>query len=195
MSLTFDDGPGPGTEKVLEILRRYNVKATFFMGGLQAARYPAAVKQAAAEGHEIGSHTYGHTDYYHYTKDDKRQLLAQEMDRGREVLEKILGSAPRLLRMPHGYVRNWVKELAREKGYVLVNWTFGADWTIKDPQALADAYIANIVPGAIFLMHDAGKNRRNTLEALPKIIEEIQKRGFTITPVGTLLEQNENRKP
>jgi peptidoglycan/xylan/chitin deacetylase (PgdA/CDA1 family) len=89
--------------------------------------------------------------------------------------------------MPYGYVRAWVKEVAKEKGYVLVNWSFGCDWKKMNAEQLAQAYIKNIGPGAIFLMHDGGKGREPTVEALPKIIEEIQKRGYKIVPVGEML--------
>jgi len=190
MSLTFDDGPGNLTPRVLEVLKKYNVKATFFMEGDQVEFRGKIAKMVFDDGHEVGSHSYSHPNFYFYKKDDYRQQLSKELDKAGKLIEGVSGKRPDILRMPYGYVRGWVKEVAREKGYVLVNWTFGCDWKKMTAEELSQAYIKNIGPGAIFLMHDGGKGRQPTVDALPKIIEEIQKRGYKLVPVGELLGLN-----
>ncbi|OGS18953.1 MAG: hypothetical protein A2219_08005 [Elusimicrobia bacterium RIFOXYA2_FULL_50_26] len=187
ISITFDDGPGPYTEKILGVLKSYGIKATFFMEGSQVQMRPALAKLVADEGHEIGGHSYSHPDFYHYEKDDREQLLLQEFQKTDSLIERATGRRPLLVRMPHGYVRPWVKKTARDTGHILVNWTFGCDWKPLSPEDIAAAYGTNIRSGAIFLMHDGGRNRARTLDALPKIIEEAQSRGYAIVPLGTLL--------
>ncbi|MHB9155860.1 MAG: polysaccharide deacetylase family protein [Endomicrobiales bacterium] len=188
VALTFDDGPGTPTREVLAVLKRYQVKATFFMEGSQVDLRPAVAAEVLADGHEIGSHLYSHPDFYHYKKPDAGELLAREMDKSAGAIEKATGKRPYLLRMPHGYAKPWVKETARQKGYVLVNWTFGCDWKKMDSPALARAYVKAIKPGAIFLMHDGGRSRPRTLAALPVLIEELKKQGYEIVTVRKLLE-------
>lgn len=191
VALTFDDGPGLYTEKILDILKRYNIKATFFMEGSQVEFRQAIARKVLTAGHEIGSHLYSHPDFYHYKKPDAKDLFIREIDKSEKILEKVTGKRPKLMRMPNGYVRApWVKEIAKEKNYILVNWTFGCDWKKMTSKQLADIYIKNICPGCIFLMHDGGKNRQSTAEALPLLIEELQKKGYKIVTVSELLGLN-----
>lgn len=187
VALTFDDGPGPYTEKILEILQKYGVTATFFVDASQLEKRPGALKRAIDQGHEIGSHLYSHTNFYTYKNDDFAAQLEKEIDSSEAVFEKTLGFQPKILRMPHGYVRKWVKEAAGKRGYVLVNWSFGCDWQKMSADEMAAGYIRSIKPGAIFLFHDGGKGRQTTVEILPKIIEKIQKNGYKILSVSELL--------
>lgn len=187
VSLSFDDGPGPHTEAILSVLANYQVKATFFMEGSQVeARGPLAKKVFDA-GHEAGIHLYSHPDFYHYKKNDAPQVMERELVKTEQLVEKSSGKKPRLLRMPHGYMKPWSREIAGAHGYTMVNWTFGCDWKKMSGEELAAAYIKNIKPGAILLMHDGGKYRGTTVEALPRVIEEIRKKGLKIVTVGELL--------
>ena len=160
IALTFDDGPGNSTPKVLEVLKKYGVKATFFMEGDQVEFRKKAAKMVFDDGHEVGSHTYSHPNFYSYKKDDYRQQLSKELDKAGKLIEGVTGKRPNVLRMPYGYVKAWVKEVAKEKGYVLVNWTFGCDWKKMTAEQLAGEYIKHIGSGAIFLMHDGGRGRQ-----------------------------------
>ena len=191
VSLTFDDGPGLYTEKILEILGRYGVKATFFMEGSQVERYPDIARKVREGGHEIGNHTYSHKNFYAYVKPDHEKVLVEEIERSETFIRQATGVAPYLLRMPHGYMRSWIKPVAARKGYVIVNWTFGCDWKKMSSEELIAAYVKSIQRGAIFLMHDGGKNRQRTADALPALIEAIQKQGYEIVPVGELLNLNQ----
>ncbi len=184
--LTFDDGPGPSTEKILDILKRYQVKATFFMEGSQVAARPQIARKVAEAGHEIGGHSYSHVNFYQSVNGDKEALLTKEIEKTAHLISNITGTPQHLMRMPHGYVRSWVKDVAKKENLVLVNWTFGCDWKKYAPDELARVYIENIKPGAVFLMHDGGGNRKSTVEALPAIIEEIQKRGYKLVTAGEM---------
>jgi peptidoglycan-N-acetylglucosamine deacetylase len=191
ISLTFDDGPGPQTQNFLELLAKYDVKATFFMLGCNVVQYSGLVKKVDAAGHEIGSHTYGHVNFFAYKKPDIKEKLLSEITKAEKAEENILGRRPVLLRLPYGFSRKLAREAAKEKKYYLVNWTFGCDWNNMTSEQITSAYIKHIAPGAIFLMHDGGKNRAKTLAAAEQVIIEAKKRGYEIIPVGALLGLNE----
>lgn len=187
VALTFDDGPGPWTERILAVLKDKRVIATFFMEGQQAQyrqKLAAAVRDA---GQEIGTHTYSHVNFYSYRKDDRQAVLEREISQAQEYIVRATGVRPRLLRMPYGYSKSWARETAVRFGYTMVNWTFGCDWNKMSADQLLAAYIKNIRPGAIFLMHDGGSNRQRTWEMLPGLIDELQRRGYAIVPVSALL--------
>jgi len=187
LALTFDDGPGKYTEVILDILAKNNVRATFFLEGSQAEYQPERVKKIFLAGQEIGIHTYSHPNFYTYKKSDFRQFLDREIKKSVNIVENITGQKIRLLRMPYGYWRDWVGEVVRENGLIGVNWTFGCDWKNIPAPELVKEYCRHIAPGAIFLMHDGGKDRSRTAAALPEIISEIRRRGYRIVPVGEML--------
>lgn len=187
VALTFDDGPGPYTERVLEILKRSGVRATFFMNGDQVATRPKLARKVFEAGHEIGDHTYNHIDFHTYDREDKADRLRQEMRLSKKAIQKAVGTTPKLCRMPYGFVRPWVREIARHEGYALVNWTFGNDWHSIEPEAKRRDYLKAIRPGAIFLMHDGGARRQGTLFVLEGLLEELKRQGYEAVTVGELL--------
>jgi peptidoglycan/xylan/chitin deacetylase (PgdA/CDA1 family) len=188
VAISFDDGPGGDTDKILALLRQHRARATFFMLGQDAATIPATAKMVAEQGHEVGSHLYSHPNFYAYKKPDFEDFFRREIDRSEKVFTNIFGKKPSLMRIPHGYVRSWVRTIAREHNYVLVNWTFGCDWEKMTQEQLADAYIKHITPGAIFLMHDGGKTRPRTVYALGKLLEALEAKGYSVVPVGEIID-------
>ena len=186
VALTFDDGPGAMTEEVLDVLKRYNVRATFFMEASQIDIRPAIAKKVLDAGQEIGTHTYSHPNFWVYKKDDKADVLRRELDKAEKSMEKVLKMKPELLRMPYGFVRPWVREVAKEKNYKIISWTFGCDWRKMTKDELVAQYLKHLTPGAIFLMHDGGGKHKKTAEALPEIIEAIQKKGYKIVTVSEM---------
>ena len=192
IALTFDDGPGEFTLRVLEILDRYKIKATFFMNGDQVEIRPQIAKEVLKRGHEIGDHTYSHVNFYVYGKvhspDKTKDKIKEEMKRSREVLQKTLGIAPRICRMPHGFHKPWMKGIAKDFGTALVNWTYGEDWKNIPEGEMAEDYIRALKPGAILLFHDGGKNRSKTLNILPKVIEKARAKNLSLVTVSELLK-------
>lgn len=188
IALSFDDGPGKYTEEILEVLKSAGIKATFFVEGSQIQPHAAALKRAFSEGHEIANHTYSHINFYAYAKKDYREVLIEEIEKTEHLIVKNTGAKPNLLRMPHGYIKRWVKEVAKEKGYVVVNWSFGCDWTNKSVAEMAELYKRNIKPGAILLFHDGGKNRKKTIEVLKEVIVAAKEKGYRMVPIGELLK-------
>ncbi|OGR52251.1 MAG: hypothetical protein A3I11_05355 [Elusimicrobia bacterium RIFCSPLOWO2_02_FULL_39_32] len=192
IALTFDDGPGESSLKVLELLDHYQVKATFFMNGDQVELRPELAKEVLKRGHEIGDHTYSHINFYAYEKKfglEKTKLkVKEEIQKSRDLIVQATGKSPELCRMPHGYHRAWMKEIAKEFNICLVNWTFGKDWLKISEDRLSKEYLQNLKPGAILLFHDGGRHREKTLNLLPLIIEEAKKRDFSIITVNQILE-------
>ncbi|MCX5781910.1 MAG: polysaccharide deacetylase family protein [Elusimicrobia bacterium] len=186
VALTFDDGPGLYTEPILEILAKYNIKATFFMEASQIEKRPLIARKVLEGGFEIGSHSYSHPNFWKYEKEDKKEILAREIEKAEQTIEKILKFKPVLLRMPYGFVRQWVKDAAREKNYKIISWTFGCDWKKMSKEEMVQQYLKHLMPGAIFLMHDGGGKHETTVESLPEIIEGIQKQGYKIVNISEM---------
>ncbi len=201
IALTFDDGPGPQTEAFIALLEKYHVKATFFMLAEQASFRPKVARAIADGGHEIGSHTFNHTNYLQvYTAAmvrnangpekaaaEARGKLEADMAKSRTIIEKATGHPLTLLRMPHGVDRPWVKEAAKREGFVLANWTFGADWLKTPEEELEKQYLKALKPGAIILLHDGNSHREKTLALTEAVIKAAQKDGFELVTLGELI--------
>ena len=191
-ALSFDDGPGPYTERFLDLLDKYKVKATFFMSGDQVRRRKETAKKVADVGHEVANHTMFHVNYrlrLKKLKDEvkvKEELVQDILDTG-FLIDKTTGVQPKILRMPHGIDRPWINEAARETGFVLVNWTYGADWTKKPLEELTRSYQKAVRPGAILLFHDGGGRREKSLALVEAVLKEAKKRGFEVVTVGELI--------
>ncbi len=182
-ALTYDDGPGAVTEDLVKLLGKYGARAAFFMNGGAVRRHPERAAAAAA-GHIIGNHTDTHANYFQIgKKPDREKFLAAELDRAAASIEKATGKRPRFLRMPNGYDRAWVRKVAAEKRYIIVNWTYGSDWTRSEEAAMTAEYLRALGPGAILLMHDGGgKAREKTLRLTEAVLIEAARRG--LKPVG-----------
>jgi peptidoglycan-N-acetylglucosamine deacetylase len=126
VALTFDDGPSADTERILDVLDRYNVKATFFMLGRQVERFPDIARRVAAAGHGIGDHSYSHPSFIFTRASETRSQVA----RGHEAITKVLGTAPKLSRPPYGARTPAYFEAASKLGLRTVLWSLsGFDWS------------------------------------------------------------------
>lgn len=187
VALTFDDGPNPvATPLVLDVLRREKVPATFFLLGRHVDQWPALARRAADEGHAIGNHGWAHRKLTFRSPAWVRSDLA----RGAESIERATGVRPRLFRAPHGFRNPWVGRAARALDERLVGWTLGV-WDSDRPGAavIAERAVRGACPGAIVLLHDGdgydpGGDRRQTAEALPRIIEKLRARGYGFVALG-----------
>ena len=191
VALTFDDGPGIYTRQILDILDQYHVKATFFMNGDQAAIRPQIAQEVLKRGHEIGDHTYSHVNFYAYEKknglEKTKEKIRDEIRKSKSIIEKTTGISLQICRMPNGYNRSWLGAVAKEFNYVLVNWTFGEDWTNVSEQKMSQDYIAHLRPGSILLMHDGGKNRKKTVDDLPKIIQAAKDKNLSFLTISEII--------
>ena len=182
LALTFDDGPDPTlTPQVLKTLATYRAHATFFVLGGNAQSHLGLLRQMAAAGHAVGSHSYQHL--YKATPAQAESNL----DKTAEVIERGTGRRPTLFRPPGGFTDGALARLAREQGYAVILWTISsADTTKIGPEVIARNVIHTPNPGDIVLMHD-GAGHGRTIQALPQILRELGAAGFQFVTVPELL--------
>jgi len=167
--LTFDDGPGPYTPTVLEILQRTRSTATFFQLGNHRQEWPALAQRVRAQGNAIGNHTYDHADLTKLSAAKRRWELAN-------------GPAARCVRPPYGATNAKVRAAIRASGAREVLWTVDTwDWTMPGAAKIfARASGPAVHNGSIVLLHDGGGDRAQTIAALPAIIQELHYRGYVV---------------
>jgi peptidoglycan/xylan/chitin deacetylase (PgdA/CDA1 family) len=185
IALTFDDGPSGYTGQVLDILDRRGAKATFFIVGRNARVNVALVRRAVESGHEIGNHTWSHTALTSL----KKKARHDEVEGASDAVRSAVGHEPRLFRPPYGAMRPGTNREVRRAGLMPVVWSVDAhDY---DPRVTAKALVARVTkalrPGSIILLHDGGGDRKKTIAALPKILDEIERRGYRAVTVTQLL--------
>lgn len=187
VALTFDDGPNPdATPRVLDVLRREQVPATFFLLGRHVDRWPAIAARVAAEGHVIGNHGYHHRKLHRRGPGYVRLDIAL----GADSIERATGVSPRLFRAPHGFRNPWVSGIAAELGQRTVGWTLGVhDSDRPGADVIARRVISGLRGGGILLLHDgdgynSAGDRSQTAEALPAIIRGLKGAGLRFVALG-----------
>jgi peptidoglycan-N-acetylglucosamine deacetylase len=188
--LTFDDGPNPGvTERVLEVLEREAVPATFFMVGKHVEQYGETARAVARAGHEIGNHTYSHRKLHRVGPG----RAAEEIRRGHETIAEVTGVVPRSFRAPHGYRSPFVARAIAPYRYRVFGWTFGV-WDTARPGAetIRARVRTGLRPGSILLLHDGDGydplgDRWQTAAALQGIITDVKAAGYRLAPLAELI--------
>ncbi|WP_282939852.1 polysaccharide deacetylase family protein [Paenibacillus sp. RC67] len=189
IALTFDDAPDTlYTIQVLDILKKYNIKATFFVVGRLAEAHPSVVKRMHREGHVVGNHTYNHALL---TKLSDEQFQSQ-ISKTQKVIKNTIGYTPRLIRPPYGEITESQLLWASKQHYTIVNWNVDSrDWK-QLSQAEVTANILNHAgAGSIILQHSGGgpsQNLTGTVAALPVIIESLQSKGYRLVTLPELLK-------
>lgn len=185
IALTFDDGPSAYTAKVLDILDRHGAKATFFVVGRDTGGRLDLMRRAVESGHELGNHTWSHAALTALAK-QKRHAEVQGTS---DAIVKAVGHGPRLFRPPYGAMRPGTNREVRRLGMLPVVWS--VDPHDYEPGVTSKKLVARVRkalrPGSIILLHDGGGDRRKTIAALPKILDEIAKRGYRAVTVTQLL--------
>lgn len=192
IALTFDDGPNPNyTPKILDLLKEYQARATFFVTGTQVKKYPQIAKRQVLEGHELGNHTYGHPKMSALGA----QQIVKELIRTEQAIVAATGKQPpRLFRPPGGYLDPVLVTGARQAGYTTVLWSFHQDtqdWNRPGVSKIVNKVVHSARRGDIVLLHDHGGNRSQTVRALKRILPELQKRGYRFVTVSELLHEKE----
>ena len=189
--LTFDDGPSENTERILNILRKYSIHATFFVIGNSSLEGKRLYRLIHADGHVLGNHTYTHNYHSLYSS---VQAFSKDTERLEKLLEQTIGVRPTLLRYPGGsnnlvsrhfggikIMPRIINEMSRE-GYDYMDWNVSstdAARTVQPKNEIIDAVLSACKnkKDAIILMHDVNV-KTTTVEALPTIIEGLLKQGF-----------------
>ncbi len=185
IALTFDDGPHPYlTKEILDILAEYDVKATFFMVGVNVTYYPQAAKEVLSHGHEVGNHTFSHC----HIKELSEGGVFEELGRCEDVLEELCEYRPHLFRPPEGAVNEYVAHCSDQNDYTLVLWSLDTrDWECKNAEEIANAVLDSVAPGDIILMHDYIGRKSQTPQALRILLPKLLERGFEPVTVSHLL--------
>jgi peptidoglycan/xylan/chitin deacetylase (PgdA/CDA1 family) len=181
VALTFDDGPWPRTtRKILDILARHEAKASFFVVGYLAERYPMLVRREVSAGMTVANHSWSHPAYPAF-QDLASSRTSAEMSRPNELIERY-GTPVRLFRPPGGSWDDDVRQAAAELGMRLVLWDVDPlDWRHSaTPKRITKRVLSNVGPGSIVLLHDGGGDGRDTIAALPDIIKGIRKQGLKL---------------
>jgi peptidoglycan-N-acetylglucosamine deacetylase len=182
IAITFDDGPHPQyTPRLLEILKKYNAKATFFLVGEMAEKSPDLVKAEFAAGHNIGNHTYHHVNLTKVTKED----VAIEIKACGEVLQGITGKTPHLFRPPGGDYNKEVAEISETEGYTMILWTDDpGDYASPGAKIIESRTLSRISNGGIVLIHDGVQQ---TVDVLPQILEYLKKKGYEFVTIDEMM--------
>ncbi|SHG43826.1 polysaccharide deacetylase family protein [Ornithinibacillus halophilus] len=181
VALTFDDGPTPDfTPQILEILKNYDAKATFFMLGVQVKQHPQIVQQVADADHEIGNHTQNHVDLTKISSGEIRE----ELTKSNQQIKEASGDAPSLIRPPFGVYNNNLEQIASENNTSIIMWSVDTrDWE-RNPSYVVDTVKKKVKSGSIVLMHDT---KHTTVEALPEVMNYLKKNGYQFVTVSELL--------
>ena len=183
VALTFDDGPSPATTpQALEILRRNGAHGTFFVTGANASRHQALLARMAAEGHEIGVHSWTHAQL---TRCSAAKIDHEIADTA-EVIRRATGQVPKLMRPPYGATNAALnKRMMADYGLRTILWDVDTlDWRHPGVQRVIDTAVGKARPGSIILVHDI---HASTIAALEGIVQGLQARGFKLVTVSQLI--------
>ncbi|MBQ2695678.1 MAG: polysaccharide deacetylase family protein [Clostridia bacterium] len=181
-SLTFDAAwDDADTDRLIEILDRYKVKATFFMVGSWVEKYPESVKKFADHGHEIMNHSDTHPHINQLSEEKVKEEIVGCADK----IEAVTGKRPTLFRGPYGEYNNTVIQAAESLGHRVLQWDVDSlDWKDLATEDIVTRVTKRVKPGSIMLFHNGAKN---TPAALPQIIEKLQAEGYQFVPATELL--------
>ena len=193
VALTFDDGPyGTSTTEILNILKKDNIPATFFVMGENVQKYPDITKEIIKDGNVIGNHTYNHPK--DLTKEPEKEFNA-EIDITDQLVFSLTGLHTALFRAPYGLISTSTTEELSKKGYALVGWNVDSiDWnyTVSTPDVILATVLKEIKPTSIIIFHDGRDThidypRDNTIKALPNVIDALKKQGYEFVTVDKIL--------
>jgi len=189
IALTFDDGPHElYTPQILDILKEYDVKATFFIVGKNCEKYPELAARIIDEGHEIGNHTYSHLA--NIGKLDEGTLV-RELLQVEDALHELRGYRPRLFRPPGGIYNVFIDRIAAQLNYTAVLWNVDThDWKCPPSPKIASEVLSKVKPGYIVLMHDYVVGKSRTPDALLILLPRLLELGYRFVTVTELISMS-----
>ena len=182
IALTFDDGPGPGTRRILRALESVDGRATFCMVGDRVNDYAQTARMVAEQGSEIATHTLSHPNLAKLSAGEVRAELEQSI----AAIEQVTGVRPGVLRPPYGSTSEDVQQICREMGVVIANWNVDTeDWRVRDADAILNHVLDNARDGAIVLCHDLYPE---TAAAMERAVAALAEQGYQLVSVSELLQ-------
>ena len=181
IALTFDDGPGPYTAHLLDVLDQYGAKATFFLIGSKVSSQANVVRSIHARGHQLGNHSWSHPELPKLPVDQ----IADEIDRTNDAIKQATGVTPAILRPPYGAVNGVVLEQLRLRGMSSILWSVDTrDWADRNSDIVCSRAVAGARPGAVILMHDI---HQTSVGAVPCILSALKQQGYSFVTVQGLI--------
>ena len=183
IALTFDDGPNQETLRILEILKRYDIKATFFFLGNQIEQFPDITRRAKQEGHAVGMHGFEHIKMCELNDED----FIETIQKTQKVFLEILRDKPDYFRPPFGMITKDQIKFLFKKGIKTIVWSVQSD--DYRPETTMGEIVNNVrekaYPGAVVLLH----NNEKTISALPQIIQILKKEGYSFYKIPDLFNE------
>ncbi len=178
VALTFDDGPGSGTEQILSVLQQYNAKATFFELGECVNNYPELTKKVKEAGMQVGSHSYDHPDLATLSN----EAVAEQFSKTESALQNAAGITPTICRVPYGSVSESLQSITP---YPIILWDIDTlDWSSRDADTICSLVKSSTVTdGDILLFHDI---YTSTADAIETLVPYLQDQGFQLVTIDQM---------
>ena len=194
IALTFDDVPDPRfTPQLLDVLRRYHVRATFFVVGSRAKKYPELISRMVREGHVVGNHSYNHPEFRKLRMNE----FKSQISRTENIIQNITGYKPKLIRPPYGEITEGQLRWAKSHGYKIINWNVDSqDWRSLPKGQVTTNILSASGKGSIILQHGGGgpsSHLEGSIQALPEVITSLKQRGYTFVTVPQLLQISKSK--
>jgi len=182
IALTFDDGPSIFTLEVLALLKKYNVKATFFCIGKNIETHPEILKQIIAEGHLVGNHSYSHSTFFDFYNAEK---IREEIQKTDVLLEKFTLKKINFFRPPYGVTTPSIRRALKKTGHKVIGWNIRSlDGGTKNQDLILNRIIKRVSPGGIVLLHDTASHSVLVLE---QFLQFLQENNYTVVSTEELL--------
>jgi peptidoglycan/xylan/chitin deacetylase (PgdA/CDA1 family) len=182
IALTFDDGPHEMTLLVLDVLKKYNIRATFFCIGKNIETHPEILRKVIEDGHTVGNHTYSHAPFFDFYR--KKQVIA-EIEKTDALIESILGKKTNLFRPPYGVTNPSIRRALEITKHKTIGWNIRSlDGVVKKENFLLNRIIKRIKPGGIVLLHDTSIQ---TVTVLEQLLSTLQQTNYSVVPLDELL--------
>jgi peptidoglycan/xylan/chitin deacetylase (PgdA/CDA1 family) len=187
VALTFDDGPSPYTDRLIDELQRLHVPATFFVVGYQLPAFAPQLQREVDLGLTVGDHTADHANLAQLSAGDQRRQIVDDATE----IRSYGAPYPRLFRPPYGSYNQTTHTLLGRQRMLSVLWSVDSeDYTRPGTDAIVRNVVGAVQPGSIVLMHDGGGDRTQTLAAVPRIVAELRREGYRFASVPRLLLEN-----
>ncbi len=181
VALTFDDGPVPQTVNLLNVLKKYNAKATFFVLGSQAQAHRPILRRMVAEGHAIGNHSWSHPQLGRMSA----SAIRSQLNRTQSVIVSAAGVQPRIVRTPYGQMSPKIRKTLVKFGAPMIFWTVDPlDWKYRNTTKVTNAVVRAARRNSIILLHDIHPTSR---AAVPAIIAKLRAKGYVFVTVPQLI--------
>lgn len=182
IALTFDDGPDIYTLEVLELLKKYNAKATFFCIGKNIEQHPEIIQKVIAEGHLVGNHSYSHSKFFDFYPEEK---ITQELRKTDQLLEKFTPGKINFFRPPYGVTTPSIRRALRKTGHKVIGWNIRSlDGGTQNQELIFNRMVKRLSPGGIVLLHDTAKHSVLVLE---QFLQFLQQNNYKVISIEELL--------